>query len=229
MFSPVLTPDPEPARMEPPATFEEPAPASRGPVKAFLGLLGAGVLVAVPLIVTIWVIHIGYEFINEISAPLYRAIGWNFVGLPFLTTILIVLAMGFMATNVFGRRIIETFESLILSVPLVSPVYGAVKQALESIRSMKGSRNFKRVAYIRYPESNGLLVGFVTGQCYDPAFDKEFTLIFLPFTPNPVSGRVIAVPSEDVIESGLTVEQVMKIVLSAGLVSPTRPTDKISE
>ncbi|MFZ4683755.1 MAG: hypothetical protein ACOYMS_14715, partial [Terrimicrobiaceae bacterium] len=85
--------------MVPPPTVEENAPPHRGPVKAFLSLLGAGVLVAVPLIVTIWVIHIGYEFINEISAPLYRAIGWNFVGLPFLTTILIVLAMGFMATN----------------------------------------------------------------------------------------------------------------------------------
>lgn len=205
---------------------DENSSTHRGPVKGFFGLLGAGVLVVVPLVVTMWVIHIVYEFINEVTAPIYRAIGWNFVGLPFLTTILIVLGIGFMARNVFGRRIIEGFESLILSVPLVSPVYGAVKQALESIRSMKGSRNFKRVAYIRYPEGNGLLVGFVTGQCYEPAFDKEFTLIFLPFTPNPVSGRVIAVPSEEVIESGLTVEQVMKIVLSAGLVAPGRPAEK---
>ena len=94
---------------------------------------------------------------------------------------------------------------------------------------MKGRRNFKRVAYVRYPESNALLIGFVTGQCYEPAFDKEFTLIFLPFTPNPVSGRVISVPSEDVIESGLTIEQVMKIVLSAGLVAPGRPPEISSE
>ncbi|MEI6337870.1 MAG: DUF502 domain-containing protein [Verrucomicrobiota bacterium] len=169
-----------------------------------------------PIVVTAGVIHIGYEFINAISAPIYRAIGWNFVGLPFLTTILIVLGMGVMVRNVFGRRIIEAFESLILSVPLVSPVYGVVKQTLESIRSMRDSGNFRRVAYIKYPEGNGLLVGFVTGQCYDPAFDKEFTLIFLPLTPNPASGRVIAVPGEEGIASGLTVEQVMKIVLSGG-------------
>jgi len=110
----------------------------------------------------------------------------------------------------------RAFESLILSVPLVSPVYGVVKQTLESIRSMRDSGNFRRVAYIKYPEGNGLLVGFVTGQCYDPAFDKEFTLIFLPLTPNPASGRVIAVPGEEGIASGLTVEQVMKIVLSGG-------------
>ncbi len=209
--------------------IEDVRPAAGGPVKALLRLLGAGVLVVVPVVVTAWVINVAYGFINEISAPIYRAMGWDVPGLGFLTTILIVLGMGFLATNVFGQRIISAFEALVLSVPLVSPVYGAVKQALESFRTIKGSGNFKRVAYIKYPEGNGLLVGFVTGQCYDPALDREFTLIFLPFTPNPVSGRVVSVPTEDVIESGLTVEQVMKIVLSAGLVAPGRPAGKLSE
>lgn len=203
-----------------------------GPLKRLLGLFGAGLLVAIPLVVTVWVFNLAYQFIDGICGPIYHALGWHLPGLGFATTILFVLAMGFMATNVFGRRIIEAVEGLILSVPVVAQVYGVVKQATESVRTMKGqggSRKFKRVAYIRVPGSNGLLVGFVTGQCYEPALDKEFTLVFLPFTPNPVSGRVISVPSEEIIESALTVEQVMKIVLSAGLVSPERPLQKIGE
>lgn len=203
-----------------------------GPLKSILGLFGAGLLVVIPLVVTIWVFNLAYQFIDGICGPIYSALGWRVPGLGFATTILLVLATGFMATNVFGQRIIEAIERFILTVPVVSQVYGVVKQATESVRSMKGqggSRKFKRVAYIRMPESNGLLVGFVTGQCYEPALDKEFTLVFLPFTPNPVSGRVISVPSEEIIESALTVEQVMKIVLSAGLVTPGRPTEKIVE
>lgn len=200
-----------------------------GPLKYLLGLFGAGLLVAIPLVVTIWVFNLAYGFIDGVCGPIYTALGWRVPGLGFITTILLVLAMGFMATNMLGKRIIEAIEGLILSIPIVSQVYSVVKQATESVRTMKGqggSRKFKRVAYIRMPESNGLLVGFVTGQCYEPALDKEFTLVFLPFTPNPVSGRVISVPSEEIIESALTVEQVMKIVLSAGLVTPERGPEK---
>lgn len=203
-----------------------------GPLKRLLSLFGAGLLVAIPLVVTIWVFNLAYQFIDGVCGPLYDALGWRLPGLGFATTILLVLAMGFMATNVLGRRIIETVEGVILSVPVVAQVYGVVKQATESVRTVKdqgGSRKFKRVAYLRMPGSNGLLVGFVTGQCYEPALDKEFTLVFLPFTPNPVSGRVVSVPSEDIIESALSVEQVMKIVLSAGLVTPERPVEKIRE
>jgi uncharacterized membrane protein len=211
----------------------ESAPSHHGgPLRSLLGLFGAGLLVVIPLVVTIWVFNLAYQFIDGVCGPIYHALGLHLPGLGFATTILLVLATGFMATNVLGRRIIEAFEGLILSIPVVSQVYGVVKQATESVRSMKrqgGAGKFKRVAYIRMPESNGLLVGFVTGQCYEPALDKEFTLVFLPFTPNPVSGRVISVPSEEIIESALTVEQVMKIVLSAGLVTPERPFQKISE
>ncbi|CAN5694870.1 DUF502 domain-containing protein [soil metagenome] len=193
-------------------------------MRSFLGLLGAGVLVVIPVAATVWVISICYRFISGISTPIYDAMGWTkTAGLEFLTTIVILLGIGFMAKNVFGQKVISAFESFVLALPLVSLVYGAVKQAMESLQSMRGPRNFKRVVYLKYPDTNGLLIGFVTGQCYDPGLQKEFTLVFLPFTPNPVSGRVVAVGPEDIIESGLTTEQVMKMVLSAGLVAPLRP------
>lgn len=188
----------------------------------------------IPLAVTVWVVSFCYGFISRISAPIFAglaytfprligSISWAVPALSFLTTILLLVAVGFMARNMFGRRLINQFESFVLALPLVSMVYGAVKQAMESLQSMRGPRNFKRVVYLKYPDTNGLLIGFVTGQCYDPGLQKEFTLVFLPFTPNPVSGRVVAVGPEDIIESGLTTEQVMKMVLSAGLVAPVRP------
>ena len=127
-----------------------------------------------------------------------------------------------MATNVLGRRIIEKCEALILKIPVVAHVYGGVKQAIESVRNIKTNSNFKRVAYVPYPSPGCYLIGFVTGTLHDETLSCEMTAIFLPTTPNPFTGYMVFVESSRVIESGLTLEQATKAVVSAGLVAPTK-------
>ena len=183
----------------------------------------AGILVSVPLVVTIIVLKIAYSTINNFSAPIFRHLGIDFPGLGFVTTLLLLLLLGFMATNVFGRRIIEKCESLILKIPVIAHVYGGVKQAIESVRNIKTSSNFKRVAYVPYPSPGCYLLGFVTGTLHDEALGCEMTAVFLPTTPNPFTGYMVFIESTRVIESGLTLEQATKAVVSAGLVSPTKP------
>ncbi len=188
----------------------------------------AGILVSVPLVVTIIVLKIAYSTINNFSAPIFRYLSIDFPGLGFVTTLLFLLLLGFMATNVFGRRIIEKCESLILKIPVIAHVYGGVKQAIESVRNIKTSSNFKRVAYVPYPSPGCYLIGFVTGTLHDEALGCEMTAVFLPTTPNPFTGYMIFVESSRVIESGLTLEQATKAVVSAGLVSPTKPDPALS-
>jgi uncharacterized membrane protein len=183
----------------------------------------AGVLVSVPLIVTIVLLRIAYQAINNVTAPIFRALGIDLPGLGFISTVLLVLAVGFMATNVFGRKLIEAFEGLLLRVPLIAPVYGAVKQALDSFKSIKSKTKFKSVAYVEYPSPGCKLIGFVTGTIYDPVLGGEMTTVFLPTSPNPMTGFVLAIPPEKVIESGLTLEQASKVIVSAGLVAPGLP------
>jgi uncharacterized membrane protein len=183
-----------------------------------------GVLVAVPLVVTAWVLLLAYRFVDGITRPFYAAIGFKGVpGLGFVTTIILLILLGFMATHVLGRRIIEAIELLILRIPLMAQLYTAVKQALESFKNMKANAPFKRVVYVAYPSEGCFLVGFVTGQIWDEALGHEMTSVFLPTSPNPLTGFVVAIPSEKVIESGLSLEQATKIIMSAGLVAPHRP------
>jgi len=183
----------------------------------------AGILVSVPLIVTVVLLRLAYQAINNITAPIFKALGVDWPGLGFATTVLLVLGVGFMATNVFGRRIIEAVENFLLRIPLIAPVYGAVKQALESFKSIKSKTKFQSVAYIEYPSPGCKLIGFVTGTLYDPVLGGEMTTVFIPTSPNPMTGFVIAMPREKVLESGLTLEQASKVIVSAGLVAPGPP------
>lgn len=202
-------------------SLEDAVPRAKVLLRHLGNRLLTGILVSVPLVVTILVLNIAYRFIDGLSAPLWRALGLqNVVGLGFISTLAMLILLGFMATHVIGKRIIEGMEHVILRVPLIAPVYNAVKQALESFRKMKGNQQFKRVAYIEYPSPGCFLFGFVTGQYMESRTGQDMTLVFLPTSPNPLTGFVVAVPSEKVVDSGLTLEQASKLIMSAGLVTP---------
>lgn len=204
-----------------------------GKTKAALHLLGnrllAGILISVPLIVTILVLRVAYNAIHGVTAPFLSAFGINFPGSGFFATLLLLLLVGFMATNVLGKKVIASCEAFLLRIPLISPVYSAVKQALDSFKSIKENRKFRSVAYIEYPSKGCHLIGFVTGNLIDPIQKRPMTTVFLPTSPNPMTGFVVAVPDELLVESGLTLEQASKIIVSAGLVSPARPEEGAPE
>ncbi len=180
-----------------------------------------GVVVAIPIIVTIFVLNVSYNFINGVTAPLYRAIKINIPGLGFITTLLILMLIGFMASHVVGSKILQFFESFIGRLPLVAQIYGVVKQALESFKTIKSTENFKRVAYVECPSTGCMLVGYVTGQIVEPNLGGAMTMVFVPHSPNPLTGFLIIVENHKVVESTLTLEQVTKLIMSAGLVAPT--------
>jgi uncharacterized membrane protein len=183
-----------------------------------------GIAIAVPLIVTLLILQIAYDFISRISEPLWGALGVkNVPFLNFLTTLLLLLAIGFMAAHVMGRQLIDRVEAVLMRVPLVAPLYGAVKQMMDSFRMMKSGAQTKRVVYLEYPSEGSLLIGFVTGQYFEPLMQREFLLVFLPMAPNPLAGFVVAVPSEKIIPCSLSFEEASKLIVSGGLVVPAHP------
>ncbi|MFZ4116552.1 MAG: DUF502 domain-containing protein [Chthoniobacterales bacterium] len=179
-----------------------------------------GVAVAVPIIATVLVLEISYNFINGVTAPLYRALKISIPGLGFITTLLLLMLLGFMASHVVGNKILQMLERFIGRIPLVAQIYSVVKQALESFKTMKSTENFKRVAYVECPSTGCMLVGYVTGQIFEPNLGGTMTMVFVPHSPNPLTGFLIIVENHKVVESTLTLEQVTKLIMSAGLVAP---------
>jgi uncharacterized membrane protein len=184
--------------------------------------LFAGIVAAIPLIVTFDVLQIAYGFINNISAPFLKRFGVDLPGLGFAVTLVMLMGLGFMATNVLGQRMLLAFEKLVLRVPLVATIYAGVKQVIDSVKAFNSGSQFKRVAYVEYPSPGCKLIGFVTGQFYDERLRMDMTSVVIPTAPSPMTGIVIIVESSRVIDSSLSIEEATKLVVSAGLVVPRK-------
>ncbi|MBM3857980.1 MAG: DUF502 domain-containing protein, partial [Verrucomicrobia bacterium] len=110
-----------------PASMVEPE-AAKSLFHHLCNRLLMGVAVVVPLIATVLVLEIAYNFINGVTAPLYRALKINIPGIGFVTTIAILIVLGFMTTHVIGNKVLRAIESLFHRIPLVAQIYGIVKQ-----------------------------------------------------------------------------------------------------
>lgn len=188
----------------------------------------AGLAFAIPLVVTTWILILVYRGIEKVSQPLVRILLPESINPPeivqsitgALIIVGIIMGLGFMAANVLGKRVLAAIDSFLLRIPVIAFIYNGLKQVIESFKSFGGTRQFQRVAYVEYPSPGSRLIGFVTSQYFDPQIGKGVTCIFVPTSPNPMTGFVMVVEDEKVMNSDLTLEQATKIIFSAGLVSP---------
>lgn len=207
-----------------PASGMQFSPANwRGVLRILRNKLFAGIVAAIPLIVTFYVLQIAYGFINGISEPfLDKLFGKHLPGLGFAATLVMLMILGFMATNVLGQRMLVSIEKLVLRIPLVATIYAGVKQVIDSVKAFNSGTQFKRVAYIEYPSPGCKLIGFVTGQFFDERLGLDMTSVVIPTAPNPMTGLVIVVESSRVLDSSLSIEEATKLIVSAGLVVPRK-------
>jgi uncharacterized membrane protein len=202
-------------------------PVKHGPMGCFLRLLGhrllAGVAIAVPLVVTYWALAFAYRLITGLSEPWLKAFGVDFPGLGFVITVLFFLALGFMAAHGVGRRLLERGEALVMRVPLAAPIYAGTKQVLRSLQGGGPARKFQRVVVVDFLGHGSYVIGFATGHFTEAGTGRAMTTVFVPTAPNPTTGLLIAVPSEQLRDCDLTIEEATKMLFSGGLVVPPRP------
>lgn len=182
-----------------------------------------GFFVTVPAIATSWLLYIFWDKIDDLFSPGYaRLFGRRIAGLGFLTAIALMFLMGTIATNVVGRRILSWAEGLLLRVPVFRSVYPSIKQLLESFSPERRS-SFKQVVLAEHPRKGEYVFGFQTGEVLveGPEGKREMVTVFVP-TNNLYLGDVILLPKEEVVPTGLSVEEGIRIILSAGTATPSR-------
>ena len=182
-----------------------------------------GFFVSVPAIASAWLLYVFWNAIDKFFSPGYeRVFGRPIPGLGFLTAVLFILFMGTIATNVLGRRILARVERLFVRVPIFRSIYPSVKQLIESFSPEK-RQSFKAVVLAEHPREGEFVFGFVTSELVveTPGRKREMVTVFVP-TNNLYLGDVIMVPRQDVISTGLTVEEGIRIILSAGTATPSR-------
>jgi uncharacterized membrane protein len=187
------------------------------------GRLIAGFFVTVPAFATAWLLWVFWAKIDDIFAPMYeRMFGRPVPGLGFLTAVSIMLMMGIIARNVVGRRVLAFGDSLLHKVPVFRLLYPSVKMLIDSF-SPERRNSFKAVVLVRHPREGAYAFAFVTSQLLleAPHGKDEMLTVFIP-TNNLYLGDIVLVPADDVIPTGLTVEEGIRIILSAGTATPTR-------
>lgn len=191
----------------------------------------AGLLVWVPLVITIVVVRALVDFMDRsllLLPPAWRPealLGYPIPGLGLVLTVSVVFVTGLLAANIFGRRIVAAWEALLSRIPLVRHIYGAVKQVAETIFASNGEA-FRKVLLIEYPRRGIWTLAFQTGTAsgeIQRRTEAEVITVFVPTTPNPTSGFIMMVPKNEVMELSMSVEDALKLVVSLGVVAP-RPS-----
>jgi uncharacterized membrane protein len=201
------------------------------------GRIGGGLLIVLPLLITIWLLGILFDVIDTRVTPwvlaALRAAGtpgldqWPArFAVPLIGVLLtagLIYFAGLLTGNLLGRRLLAMFESAMLRIPLVKGIYGAARQLLDAV-SLTGKRPFSRVVLVEFPKAGTWTVGFVTQErthsIGGPQGGEPAVSVFVPTAPNPTSGWVLFVPATALVDLDLSIEQGLKLIVSGGIVSP---------
>jgi uncharacterized membrane protein len=187
-----------------------------------------GLLILVPLAITLWVLNIiistmdqSLLFVPERWQP-RTLVGFDIPGLGTILTILIVFLVGLLANNLIGNYIVRLWEKLLHRIPVVSSLYGSVKQVSDTLFSSSGNA-FRKAVLIPYPHANSYTIAFLTGT---PGGDVknhlvgDYVSVYVPTTPNPTSGFFLMMARSQVVELDMTVDAALKYIVSMGVVAP---------
>jgi uncharacterized membrane protein len=186
----------------------------------------AGLIVIAPVGVTLFVLWWIFTTVDGIIGnSLYDAIGFQIPGLGLILLLLLLLGVGWLAEEAVGSQILEWWHAALDRVPVVSRLYGATRRIVGSVFGGEERRFFRSVVLFEYPSPGQWTLGFETGdapRALDGRVENGVT-IFLPTSPNPVTGFLIIVPEAGLIRLPVTVEEGFTYILSAGAVPPGGP------
>jgi len=200
----------------------------------------AGILVWVPIAITVWVITWGLGLIDQIYGSVMGALITvlpgqfsgdlkhfrEIPGLGILIVIAVITFTGLLAISFAGQWWLKVWDRFVTRIPIVRSIYSSVKQVSSTIFSGNGQA-FRKALLIRYPHAESWVIAFQTGNTAEEIEQKlggEYVNVFLPTTPNPTSGFFMIVPRANVIELDMSVEEALKHIVSMGSVPPKSST-----
>jgi uncharacterized membrane protein len=208
--------------------------------------LARGLLLALPMIITLWLLKVLFGLVSGNVTPWLLAIlrlaglrepeAWSArVTVPLIgvvLTLVLIYLLGVLGANLLGRRLLEAIERGILRIPLVRSIYGSSRQLLDALNPRsKGA--FSRVVLVEYPRRGVWTVGFVTNEVTTllpaPEGAEDTVTVFFPTTPNPTSGWLAFVPVREIIGLDLTIEEGVKLIMSGGIVTPDAFAGRVRE
>lgn len=195
-----------------------------------------GIIVLLPVSITVYLMYFIFNFAENsfvgdfINTLFIKFFHFKIPGLGLVLTVLVILTMGMLATNIVGRKILAATEILIFRIPFARSIYKTSKQIIDAFIH-EDKEAFQRVVLLEYPRQGLYALAFVTGETKGEAQHKteeQLLNVFLPTTPNPTSGFLLLVPKTDVIPLKMSVEDGIKMIISGGVVTPPFPEGDVT-
>ena len=187
--------------------------------KHLRGKIVAGLVTVAPILATVWILTVLFNFFDGFAAPLLDSLlPIHIPGLGVIIALIFMYLLGILVTNFLGKKIVSIGEAILRKIPLANTIYGTAKQITQSV-SGASNKAFKKAVLINYPRPGLWTIAFVTGDSID-GNGVSYYHLFVPTTPNPTSGVMVIIPQDDVIDSNLTVEEALKTIISGGMLGP---------
>ncbi len=186
-----------------------------------------GLLVWVPLGITLWVLNLIIGMLDRSLTLLPEhwhpdvLLGIHIPGLGVILTVLVVLTTGLLVRNVFGQRLLAYWDSLLRRIPFVNAIYNSVKQVSDTLLSDSGNA-FRKVLLVRYPHVDSWSLAFQTSipaEVTRRLNGDEYVGVFVPTTPSPVNGFYFYVKKSETVELDISVDAAFKAIISMGVVT----------
>jgi len=207
----------------------------------------AGLATVIPLWVTWIVIRFLFDTMRSVTQPIVEGtIQWvarssgsqprqipTYVdwAVPVVAVLLMLFALyllGLLTANVLGRRVVLFFERLFEGLPLVKTIYGSTKRVVLTLAGGSESMQFQNVVLVEFPRPGMKCIGFLTSVIEDADTGRRMATVFISTTPNPTTGYMQVLPLDEVSETGWTVEEAVKVLMSGGIPSPPKiPFDRV--
>jgi uncharacterized membrane protein len=187
-----------------------------------------GLLIWIPLVITIWVLKIIVDALDQTLLLLPREfqtenwLGLHVPGMGVVMTLVIVFVTGLLTTNLVGARLVHFWHEVLHRIPVVRSIYSSVKQISDTLFSSSGQA-FRKALLVQWPREGMWTIAFLTGT---PGGDVlrhlkgDYISVYVPTTPNPTGGYFVIVARKDVIELDMSVDEALKYIISMGVVPP---------
>ena len=187
-----------------------------------------GLLIWIPLVITIWVLKLVVDTLDQSLLLLpeqWRTesfLGVHIPGLGVILTLVIVFVTGVFATNFFGAQLVRLWDGILHRIPVVNSVYSSVKQISDTLFSSSGQA-FRKALLVQWPREGMWTIAFLTGTPGGDVVNHlrgDYVSVYVPTTPNPTGGYFVMVARKDMIELDMTVDAALKYIISMGVVAP---------
>ena len=197
-------------------------------MQAFRKWLLAGLLVVVPIAITIWVLEWIVSSLDKTLLILPaswhpdKLLGFHIPGFGVLLAIGILLVLGATASNFFGNKLVNWWHASLNRIPVVRSIYSGVKQVSDTLFSETGNA-FRKAVLVQWPREGMYTIAFVTGTPGGDAANYlhgDYLSLYVPTTPNPTGGYFVMAKTSDCIELKMSVDEALKYIVSMGVVVP---------